>query len=311
MEINMNGIKTYEENNGLIIESEKPLYILANRENYDFKYATKFDNHYYNTPDLERILVQRNGISVISSVEKIQNKFFTNVSVLLDVELDNLTLMNIFRTVTETISTTSWDTDAIGKDKLDNELGNFYNTIFIACTAKSEVQLPFDISLFYEVKELVDEALRKSLNALGYPRGIIKYMEDMGVTLDNMEDAAMELVVGVDEDETIIREKFRKQLLHSLEDINVISYLVAAIRLEEDYERYRIREVNVDDDPAYLYMDEIMGMAIANQIAGTKAIFNFKLYDEKKPGILSVLGPSVDDIIAGLIAGCMSKIFEP
>ncbi|OED30561.1 phosphatidylglycerophosphatase [Methanosphaera sp. WGK6] len=136
-------------------------------------------------------------------------------------------------------------------------------------------------------------------------------MEDIGVTLENMEDAAMELVVGVDEDEKIIREKFRKQLLHSLEDINVISYLVAAIRLEEDYEHYRIREVNVDDDPAYLYMDEIMGMAIANQIAGTKAIFNFKLYDEKKPGILSVLGPSVDDIIGGLIAGCMSKIFEP
>lgn len=31
---------------------------------------------------------------------------------------------------------------------------------------------------------------------------------------------------------------------------------------------------------------------------------------KKKPGILSKLGPMVDDIFAGLIAGCMSKMFE-
>ena len=34
-----------------------------------------------------------------------------------------------------------------------------------------------------------------------------------------------------------------------------------------------------------------------------------RLY-EAKPGIIGGLGPMVDDIFAGLIAGCMSKIFE-
>jgi phosphatidylglycerophosphatase A len=53
-----------------------------------------------------------------------------------------------------------------------------------------------------------------------------------------------------------------------------------------------------------------MGMSVANQIAGTKAIFNFKRYDEAKPGVIANLGPVLDDIFAGLIAGCMSKIFE-
>jgi alpha-ribazole phosphatase CobZ len=66
----------------------------------------------------------------------------------------------------------------------------------------------------------------------------------------------------------------------------------------------------VDDDPSYLYADEVLGMAIANQIAGTKAIFNFKRYDEVKPGIIGDLGPILDDVFAGLVAGCMSKIFE-
>ncbi len=311
MNIEMENITAYNKENGLVIESQEPMYILANRKGYDFTYANSFDSHYFNNPDLERVVIHEDGITVISTSEILNGKFFTNISVLLDTDLDNITMMNIYRTVVETISSTSWDVDARNDDKLDNATGNYYNIVFIACRSKSDVSLSFDISLFYEVKDLVDKALRKSFDMLGYPRDIIKYMEDMGITIDAMEDAAMELVVGVDESEEEIRAKFRKTLLHALEDINVISYLDAALRLEEDYQHYRIRGVNVDDDPAYLYMDEIMGMAIANQISGTKALFNFRIYDTKKPGILGVLGPSADDIIGGLIAGCMSKVFEP
>ncbi len=47
-----------------------------------------------------------------------------------------------------------------------------------------------------------------------------------------------------------------------------------------------------------------------HQIAGTKAIFNFKRYDEEKPGVIGKLGPVLDDVFAGLVADCMSKIFE-
>ena len=107
-----------------------------------------------------------------------------------------------------------------------------------------------------------------------------------------------------------ISEKLEAQILKSLCDINVIALLMAAIRTEADFTGGRIREVDVSDDPAYLYTDEVLGLAISNQIAGTKATFNFKRYDEAKPGIIGGLGPMVDDIFAGLIAGCMSKIFE-
>jgi len=134
-------------------------------------------------------------------------------------------------------------------------------------------------------------------------------METVGVTVEDLVYAGMQLCVGVDETPELY-DTLRKQLLKSLEDINVVSLIMAGIRLEEDYARHRVRGVDVDDDPAYLYSDEVMGMAVANQIAGTKAIFNFKRYDEEKPGIIGVLGPVLDDVFAGLVAGCMSKIFE-
>ena len=124
-----------------------------------------------------------------------------------------------------------------------------------------------------------------------------------------MVEAGMELCVGVEVDQDL-KDKLKNQILKSLEDLNVIALLMAAFLVEDDFQNHRVREVNVDDDPAYLYTDEVLGIAISNQIAGTKATFNFKRYDEEKPGIISTLGPMVDDIIAGLIAGCMSKIFE-
>ncbi len=119
----------------------------------------------------------------------------------------------------------------------------------------------------------------------------------------------MALVAGVEVTEEI-SEKLEAQILKSLCDINVIALLMAAIRTEADFTGGRIREVDVSDDPAYLYTDEVLGLAISNQIAGTKATFNFKRYDEAKPGIIGGLGPMVDDIFAGLIAGCMSKILR-
>jgi phosphatidylglycerophosphatase A len=51
-------------------------------------------------------------------------------------------------------------------------------------------------------------------------------------------------------------------------------------------------------------------MAIAECIGGTYARFEFTRYDQKKPGILSKLGPFLDDAVAGLIAGCTSRLYS-
>jgi alpha-ribazole phosphatase CobZ len=141
------------------------------------------------------------------------------------------------------------------------------------------------------------------------PFSIYDFMAEVGVKIPQLVEAGLELLAGVERTREL-EIALETQLRKSLKDINVIVLIVAAIRVEDDLQNHRIEGINVDDDPAYLYCDEVMGMAIANQIAGTKAIFNFKRYDEAKPGVIGTLGPMLDDVFAGLVAGCMSKLFE-
>ncbi len=232
------------------------------------------------------------------------------VTVLVDEDLDEPALLELFKAAVEGKNAALWDLGMINGLSLDLFDSGNYDSILVACTGfgSSKTGEEADV-LRSTVGTCVREATEKLLENFGYPRDVLGYMETVGVTVEDLLDAGMQLCVGVDETPELY-DTLRKQLLKSLEDINVVSLIMAGIRLEEDYARHRVHGVDVDDDPAYLYSDEILGMAVANQIAGTKAIFNFKRYDEEKPGIIGVLGPVLDDVFAGLVAGCMSKIFE-
>lgn len=166
MKINFEGLTVSPISNGILFKSETPFYILANRDGFDFCYVKEFDNHYANHLNLERILVEAHGISVVTTVEYFENKYFTNVSIFLDVNLDNITILNIYRVITESISTVAYECGAVNNDELSNKLGNYYNMVYVACRKESEKPIAFDISLFYEVKDLVSEALRKSFNLI-------------------------------------------------------------------------------------------------------------------------------------------------
>jgi alpha-ribazole phosphatase CobZ len=138
---------------------------------------------------------------------------------------------------------------------------------------------------------------------------IEKRLRDLGITPDDMVAAAMGLYVshGMPDEEAAVQIK--KKILRYLEDPNVASLLLGAILLED--ELYTKREDSeIADDPVFLLSDEIIGMAIAECIGGTYARFEFTRYDQKKPGILACLGPFLDDAIAGLIAGCTSRLYS-
>lgn len=139
--------------------------------------------------------------------------------------------------------------------------------------------------------------------------GILDYLVSEGILIGDLVDAGMELVSDVDVTDEL-KEKMKAQILKSLSDINVIVLIAAAMRVEQDFAGGRIREANIRDDSQHLYADDVLGLAISNHIGGTKAVFNFQRYDEAKPGIIYGLPPMLDDIFAGLIAGCVSKIFE-
>jgi alpha-ribazole phosphatase CobZ len=111
--------------------------------------------------------------------------------------------------------------------------------------------------------------------------------------------------IGAEEAAKLLDEKIGKAFL----DPNISSLLLGAILLEDEL-YWKRKNSEIADDPVFLLSDEIIGMAIAEVIGGTYARFEFTRYDQKKPGILSKLGPFLDDAVAGLIAGCTSRLYS-
>jgi alpha-ribazole phosphatase CobZ len=137
--------------------------------------------------------------------------------------------------------------------------------------------------------------------------GIALRLEGKGIDLAAMTEAAMVLYVphGVPPEEA--RGAIAGKIEKAMKDPNVSSLLLGAVLLEE--ELCSGRPGTIGGDPVFLLSDEIIGMAIAEYIGGTCARFEFTRYDQKKPGILSRLGPFLDDAVAGLIAGCTSRFY--
>lgn len=134
-------------------------------------------------------------------------------------------------------------------------------------------------------------------------------LRDKGITLDDIVTAAMGLYVshGMPDDQAAV--EILKKIRKYLDDPNVASLLLGAILLEDELYTKR-KNSEIADDPVFLLSDEIIGMAIAECIGGTYARFEFTRYDQKKPGILATLGPFLDDAVAGLIAGCTSRLYS-
>ncbi len=130
-----------------------------------------------------------------------------------------------------------------------------------------------------------------------------------GISCEDIVAAAMELYVshGMPEDQAAA--EIKRKIVKCFDDPNVSSLLLGAILLEDEL-FCRRKNSEIADDPVFLLSDEIIGMAIAECIGGTYARFEFTRYDQKKPGILSKLGPFLDDAIAGLIAGCTSRLYS-
>ncbi|NLX49667.1 MAG: phosphatidylglycerophosphatase A [Methanospirillum sp.] len=130
-----------------------------------------------------------------------------------------------------------------------------------------------------------------------------------GITREALVEAGMALYVPHGLEAGAARARLDALIARHLRDPNVAALLVGALLLEEELvERRRASELG--SDPVFLVADEILGMAVAEVIAGTYARFEFSRYDRAKPGILGTLGPFLDDAAAGLVAGCTSRLYS-
>jgi alpha-ribazole phosphatase CobZ len=168
------------------------------------------------------------------------------------------------------------------------------------------------ISLARSVRDAVHESMvkREDHPIVGT---FMDLLSKTGITEEKLWDAAMEIYDPNPNWRTeILKELFSSLLSIYSKDINVSSMIQAAVELD--------RLGNLDmicsmprgmfaEDPIHLVADEIMGMQLAQYIAGTRGIFEFHRFDRYKPGIIKDLGPFTDDIICGLVGGIMSSIY--
>lgn len=142
---------------------------------------------------------------------------------------------------------------------------------------------------------------------------LLKYLEDRGITLDDLITTALELFVphpGVETKEKAT-EILREEFFDTLSDVNVSCLEVACFRAEEDAKSGLIPGLTKKrfmGRPG-LVADELLGMTIATYIAGARGIFEFIRFDQTKPGILKKLGALSNDAIGGLIAGVSSNMY--
>jgi alpha-ribazole phosphatase CobZ len=168
------------------------------------------------------------------------------------------------------------------------------------------------ISLARSVKEAVRESLIKRED---FPETgtFVDKLAKMGITEEKMWDAAMQIYYPNPEwDIGTIKKMFRDRLALYSKDVNVSSLIQAAIELDRLGGKDMICAMPrgmFATDPIHLIADEILGMQVAQYIAGTRAVFEFHRFDRHKPGIIKELGPFMDDIICGLVGGIMSSIY--
>jgi len=143
---------------------------------------------------------------------------------------------------------------------------------------------------------------------------LLDYLEEKGVTLNDLITTALELFVphpGVETKEKatqILTEEFR----NACSDVDVSTLVVACHLAEDEAKAGRIPNLSAErfQGRPGLIADELLGITIANYIAGARGVFEFVRFDQLKPGILGKLGPIVNDAVGGLVAGCSSNMYS-
>ncbi len=142
---------------------------------------------------------------------------------------------------------------------------------------------------------------------------LLEYLEKKDISLKSLIHSALEMFVphpGVETEEKAA-ELLRQEFLDVLADVNVSTLIVAAFRAQEDAEKGLIPGLTKErflGRPG-LVADELIGIAIATYIGGSRGMFEFVRFDQAKPGILKRLPPLTNDAIGALVAGVSSNVY--
>ncbi len=142
---------------------------------------------------------------------------------------------------------------------------------------------------------------------------LLEFLEQKGITLQSLIDCALEMFVphpGIETAEKAT-EMLKEEFLDALNDVNIAILETAAFHAQEDAEKGLIPGLTQErfkGRPGPV-ADEILGIAIATYIGGTRAVFEYVRFDQAKPGILKKLGSITNDAVGALVAGVSSNVY--
>ncbi len=236
-----------------------------------------------------------------------------NIMVITDKPLDDCGLANAVMTVTEAKTAALRDHGVPGT-------GTTSDAVLIVCPQDGERCLwagtgsDHGISMAMAVRRGVGASIAKWNGGNGDSKNFLRSLAIRGVTLDHMWEAVKAMnSLDPSWDQEDVRKRFEAKLVSLAKDINVNALIQAAIALEEKGRYGQLYGMDVkrfEEDPVHLLADELLGIALAEYVGGSKCVFEYIRYDKKKPGILSELGPFMDDIVASLIGAVMSTLYS-
>lgn len=142
---------------------------------------------------------------------------------------------------------------------------------------------------------------------------LLEFLEKRDISLKSLIRCALEMFVphpGIETEEKAA-EMLREEFLDVLSDVNVSILEVAAFRAQEDAEKGLVPGLTQErfkGRPGPV-ADEVLGLAIATYIGGTRAVFEYVRFDQAKPGLLKNLGSITNDAIGALVAGVSSNVY--
>jgi len=232
-----------------------------------------------------------------------------NIILLIDGNLTQHCMVNVVMTATEAKSAALRDLDIRSHLSAELATGTTSDQIAVACTERGRpIMFAGTATKLGEligktVKEAVETALQKQ-QSITPDRPLLKRLEERGISFEKLLDSALELYgqhfnTGAQKE---MIQTLTDGLKTALADINISALVLAGLRLNEDCRRGFIQDLT------FLTAGQMLGMTIANYMAGTKGSVALLRFGEEKPGILGELEPIASDVLKGLLAGLSSEI---
>jgi alpha-ribazole phosphatase CobZ len=240
-----------------------------------------------------------------------------NIVLLIDANLTEACMVDAVKTVTEAKSVALRELDIRSRFSSNIASGTITDGVVVAHTGQGElIKYAGTGTMLGEligkaVRKAVNEAIQKQEDVISN-RPLIKRLEERGISFEAILDTALELFVSCERiDARVASQLLKEGLIQVLSNVNVAALVMAGLRLQEDWEHRLIPGLpaeTFEKEHESLVADKILGMAIANYIAGAEGIFEYTRFGKAKQAALMRLDPFSEDVIRGIIAGICARV---